>query len=161
MMTVHTCAGQGAWNELKPSHQEKVTFYLKGAPEIIVKMCGTYLFRGKEMPISETLSAHFDEVYQEIAKQGERVLGLAKRDLPLKEWERIRREVEEDKGKIEELVPVHGFVFLGLMSLVDPPKPGVAEAVLRCKQAGVRVMMITVRMKNSSLIILVGTSHIL
>ncbi len=44
---------------------------------------------------------------------------------------------------MEEKIPHDGFTFVGLISLIDPPKNGVPEAVLRCKNAGIRVMMIT------------------
>lgn len=50
----------------------------------------------------------------------------------------------DDKYKeLEEQVPHDGYTFVGLISLIDPPKNGVPEAVLRCKNAGIRVMMIT------------------
>ena len=50
----------------------------------------------------------------------------------------------DDKYKeLEEKVPHDGYTFVGLISLIDPPKNGVPEAVLRCKNAGIRVMMIT------------------
>lgn len=50
----------------------------------------------------------------------------------------------DDKYKeMEEKIPHDGYCFVGLISLIDPPKNGVPEAVLRCKNAGIRVMMIT------------------
>lgn len=44
---------------------------------------------------------------------------------------------------MEDKIPHEAYCFVGLISLIDPPKNGVPEAVLRCKNAGVRVMMIT------------------
>ena len=37
----------------------------------------------------------------------------------------------------------NGFTFIGLISMIDPPRPGVKEAVETCKQAGIRPVMIT------------------
>lgn len=43
----------------------------------------------------------------------------------------------------EKNYPQHGYTFIGLMSFQDPPKPGVKEAVSKCRRAGVRVFMVT------------------
>jgi magnesium-transporting ATPase (P-type) len=43
----------------------------------------------------------------------------------------------------EQGPPTEGLVFMGLVSLVDPPRPGVMEAVDRCRNAGIRVAMVT------------------
>lgn len=36
-----------------------------------------------------------------------------------------------------------GMTFTGLVSMIDPPRPGVAEAVLTCRTAGIKVVMVT------------------
>ena len=39
--------------------------------------------------------------------------------------------------------PLEGFCFVGLMSLIDPPRPNVPKAVEKCRTAGVKVIMVT------------------
>lgn len=39
--------------------------------------------------------------------------------------------------------PQDSYTFIGLMAMMDPPKPGVPEAVAMCRSAGIKVMMIT------------------
>ncbi|TFJ81370.1 hypothetical protein NSK_007331 [Nannochloropsis salina CCMP1776] len=113
---------------------------LKGAPEIVLKSCTRYMSKGEELPIDAGFSKRFEEVYKEIAGQGERVLGFARKHLPLSDFP---ASVDDKYKDMEDKVPHEEFTFLGLISLIDPPKNGVPDAVLRCKNAGIRVMMIT------------------
>jgi sodium/potassium-transporting ATPase subunit alpha len=127
---------------LSPANREYVA-YLKGAPEIIVGRCTTYLGKdGSVLPIDEAFRGRFQDMYQEVARKGERVLALSMRRLDAGEWPVgiSARTMFKDR---EEQLPRDGLTFVGMMSLVDPPKQGVAEAVLKCKAAGIRVMMIT------------------
>lgn len=39
--------------------------------------------------------------------------------------------------------PVDGMCFVGLMSMIDPPRPNVPEAVAKCRTAGVKIIMVT------------------
>ena len=113
---------------------------LKGAPEIVLKSCSHYLNKGQETPIDADFTKRFEEVYKEIAGQGERVLGFARKYLPL---EAFPASTDDNYKDVEDKIPHDNYTFVGLISLIDPPKNGVPEAVLRCKNAGIRVMMIT------------------
>lgn len=46
-----------------------------------------------------------------------------------------------DDGKAN--FPLKGYTFVGLMTLYDPPREGVADAIANCKSAGIKVMMVT------------------
>lgn len=50
---------------------------------------------------------------------------------------------QDTDGNQAEGPPKDGLVFLGMMSLVDPPRPGVPEAVQKCRSAGISVIMVT------------------
>ncbi len=72
--------------------------------------------------------------------QGERVLGFAMLELP---EDRFGPAFDEEYPKQPELIPTDGLVFVGLVSLVDPPKDSVPQAVLDCHTAGIKVIMVT------------------
>jgi calcium-translocating P-type ATPase len=103
--------------------------HTKGAPLELLERCTGILDRGGECRPLETYerkdAAHAFETY---AAQGLRVLGVAFREAPGTDE---RDDVEDD------------LVFLGLVALEDPPRPGVADAVARCRQAGIRVVVIS------------------
>ncbi len=105
----------------------------KGAPEQLLESCTTVLWRdGRQRPLgADELRTINDEV-DTFANQGLRVLGFADRALqtgaPAPEG---REDAERD------------LCFLGLVAMLDPPRPEVKEAVARCHEAGIRIIVIT------------------
>jgi sodium/potassium-transporting ATPase subunit alpha len=80
----------------------------------------------------------FQDAYEAMASKGHRVLAFAYLPLPA--------DIYPDDfafSKDPANYPNSGFCFLGLVSLEDPPKHGVREAIGRCRQAGIKVMMVT------------------
>jgi len=80
---------------------------LKGAPEKVLDMCDTYLEDGKEVPMTREIQARIVQINEELAKEGERVLGFADLELDEKEYDISLEEpmmVPEDgsMGAIEE-----------------------------------------------------------
>lgn len=89
---------------------------LKGAPEIVLRKCTWYMTRRQEYIIDETFRDDFKVAYERFASQGQRVLGCAmtvveKTDLP-------------DVELITESQTLTGLTFVGLVSLMDPPREG-------------------------------------
>eukprot|EP00933_Yihiella_yeosuensis_P029196 TRINITY_DN22873_c0_g1_i2.p1 TRINITY_DN22873_c0_g1~~TRINITY_DN22873_c0_g1_i2.p1 ORF type:complete len:1158 (-),score=330.30 TRINITY_DN22873_c0_g1_i2:171-3239(-) len=116
MMTVH-------------GDRNKATVYLKGAPDRVMKFCN--LNASEQQKIETAMS--------ELMSQARRVLCIAKKELsgggiPAK---------FEGSNQTDCNFNVQGFQFLGLYGIEDPPKDGVAEAVLKASSAGVRVVMVT------------------
>ncbi len=77
----------------------------------------------------ESQIKHF-KVTEDLALQALRNLAFAYKELP--------DGADEFKEEMEE-----GFVFVGIMSMIDPPRPEVKDAIAICKKAGIRVVMIT------------------
>ncbi|KAH8418895.1 hypothetical protein KR009_002243 [Drosophila setifemur] len=111
---------------------------IKGAPERILDRCETIIIRGETVALTAHLKAEFESAYLEMGGMGERVLGFA--DLKLqKSLYPITYEFNTEPPNF----PLEGLRFLGLISLIDPPRSAVPDAVTKCRTAGIRVIMVT------------------
>ena len=113
MITSHTDQSGAALN------------YMKGAPEVVFNKCSYYFQQGQYVPVDEVFKAHITEIYERLAARGERVLALAYKT------ESCNSLIEED------------FVYIGLVGMLDPPRPEIAAAIDKCRSAGIRIFMIT------------------
>jgi calcium-translocating P-type ATPase len=91
--------------------------HVKGAPERVLRMC------------AELDQAHWHKLAETLAKRGLRVLAFAQR--------------AETGDQIDPKALEGGLTFLGLVGLIDPPRPEAIAAVAECRAAGIRVKMIT------------------
>lgn len=99
---------------------------VKGAPESVLDVCNRVQGgQGAAVPLDAQQREAIEQAAAGMASEGRRVLGLA------------RREVADPLAEEEELI------FLGLVGMIDPPRPEVRQAVGLCRSAGIRVMMIT------------------
>lgn len=109
-------------------YQGKHFVYTKGAPETIIKKSKYYLHDGKMEKMTKTMADKFHKKHKEYASNGLRVLGMA---------------FKEHKGSFEIGNVESGLVFVGLVSIRDPPHATVKDSIAQCKQAGIKVVMIT------------------
>ena len=110
---------------------EKIVSFTKGAPDIIISKC-KYIKEGdKVLPFTEDLREKVLQVNSKFAKEALRVLAFA-----YKEYDNIPNEITSDN--IES-----NMVFVGLVGMIDPPRPEAKEAIRLCKQAGINTIMIT------------------
>uniref|UniRef100_A0A914Y7B9 Na(+)/K(+)-exchanging ATPase n=1 Tax=Panagrolaimus superbus TaxID=310955 RepID=A0A914Y7B9_9BILA len=106
---------------------------MKGAPERILDRCTTMLLNGKEVELDDKLRADFNTAYLELGGMGERVLGFC--DFRLDPTQFHRGFVFDSE---EVNFPVSGLRFVGLMSMIDPPRAAVPDAVAKCRSAGIK-----------------------
>jgi len=111
---------------------------MKGAPERILDRCSTILINGEEKPLSDEWRDSFNVAYMELGGLGERVLGFCDYMLPQAEYP----DGYPFDGE-EENFPLTGLRFIGLMSMIDPPRAAVPDAVGKCRSAGIKVIMVT------------------
>ena len=111
---------------------------MKGAPERIVEKCSTAISNGKEIEIDEEWRNTFNKVYETLGGFGERVLGFCELCLPT---DTFKQGFEFDPDEIN--FPMENLCFLGLISMIDPPRATVPKAVESCRSAGIKVIMIT------------------
>jgi sodium/potassium-transporting ATPase subunit alpha len=113
---------------------------MKGAPERVWNRCSHVLLNGNVTPITDEHRAKYSEDLKAMMCQGERVLGFCCIDLPQEDFP---KDFVYDCSGPDYNFTLDGMVFCGLMSLIDPPRPAVPGAVLKCKDAGIKVMMVT------------------
>eukprot|EP01039_Chlorochromonas_danica_P004893 gene4893-5362_t len=128
----------------------KQIVFLKGAPDVLLGKCSSYLNEeGVIVPMDENFSSVYTSAYEAFGGNGERVLGFcmkalngdfeAMMDADPKFKERLRADFI---GKDTEN-PVKDMVFVGLITLMDPARKEVPQAVKDCHTAGVKVVMVT------------------
>ena len=102
-----------------------VAGYMKGAVEVVLPKCDIVYNNGEKLSLDEQTRARILSVAEQMASSGLRVLALAHKP-----------DVDND---FEE----KGFVFLGLVGMMDPPRPEVYDAVKKAHEAGIRTVMVT------------------
>ncbi len=117
---------------------ERHRLVMKGAPERIVDMCSTITANGDDVDLSQEWKDRFNEAYMELGGMGERVLGFCDFELPTSDFPKDFPFNNEDVN-----FPLKGLRFVGLMSLIDPPRAAVPDAVSKCRSAGIKVIMVT------------------
>jgi len=144
MSTVHQIANsklQIANSKLqianRKSHVSERVAYVKGAPKEILDLCSRTWSDGQERPLDDGLRAQIVAANDGYARDGLRVLAIALRRLADASLPAV--SLSEYTPEIVE----RDLTFLGLMAMMDPPRPEVAEAVLKCHCAGIRIIMIT------------------
>jgi Ca2+-transporting ATPase len=105
--------------------------FTKGAPREILQLCTQIQMGGEVLPLDDNLRAQIMATTDDYARSALRVLGVARRDLPFRAGPYTPEHIERD------------MVFLGLAAMMDPPRPEVEAAVRTCRQAGIRIIMIT------------------
>lgn len=111
---------------------------MKGAPERIIDRCKTIRIDETTVIIDDRIREEFEIIMDQLGNFGERVLGFCEYYLPKKEYP-IGFKFNSEKPNF----PMDGLSFLGLMSMLDPPRPAVPDAVAKCRTAGIRVIMVT------------------
>lgn len=102
---------------------------MKGAPEVVLERCTHALENGKVSRLTKQKKKAILDKNLEMGENALRVLAFSYKGL--------------DKPKIGEKEAETGHVFLGLQGMVDPPRAEVPDAIEACKNAGIRVLMIT------------------
>ncbi len=116
-------------NEVQLDGEEPARYiFVNGAPDRLLNMASTQL--GPDGP-RDLDRDYWDEKIEQSAARGHRVLGSA------------FCRVDSDKDDLNRADLKEGLQFLGLVGIMDPPRPQAIEAIAECKEAGIKVKMIT------------------
>ncbi len=105
--------------------------YVKGAPEVVVKRCNAELIDGKVRKLNDKRKQEIHRRYEELASQGMRVLGFA------------YKTMVRSKGEIKQEGAERNLIFVGFQGMIDPPRKEIKQAIKECKDAGIKIVMIT------------------
>jgi magnesium-transporting ATPase (P-type) len=115
LVTVHRVAGE-------------IVLFVKGAPEEVLSRAGRVDVEGRTVPLTADRARGFVTAATEMADRGLRVLAFAYRVLPP---DYVLADAEQ------------ALVLTALVGFEDPPRPEVPAAVRRCREAGIRIVMVT------------------
>jgi Ca2+-transporting ATPase len=111
-----------------------VRCFVKGAPDVLIARSGSYwLPSGEVKPVTEDNKKFALEANENIAKSGERVMVIARRDFDQASF--------DPKAKLIDLVK--DLTILAMIGIVDPPRIEAKDAIAKCHSAGIQVRMIT------------------
>ncbi|WP_245954570.1 calcium-translocating P-type ATPase, SERCA-type [Paenibacillus flagellatus] len=112
-------------------HQGGRLLYTKGAPDVVLEKCAYVLWEGKVIPFTPTLKQKVLAANEGMARSALRVLGLAYKELKPTDREDTPHTLESQ------------LVFVGLAGMIDPPRKEVRDAIVTCRRAGIKTVMIT------------------
>ena len=115
----------------------KETCYMKGAPERVLERCSAVLENGKIKPLTAQKKKQIYNYIESMSNRALRCIAAA-----YKEEHLVKNDSVEEN-----------LIFLGVAGSMDPPRIEVKDAVLKCKMAGIKPIMITGDHKNTALAI--------
>ena len=123
------------------NHQQQIgskefLVFTKGSPELILDRCQFYQWGQQILPLSNQEKTSILDTNNNMASRGLRVLGFAYKTLEPGKSEREKALFSEETIEQE-------LIWLGLVGMLDAPRPEVKLAVVESRQAGIRPVMIT------------------
>jgi Ca2+-transporting ATPase len=130
MTTVHRVDETARQTDL-PWRESPYVLLSKGAVDSLLQVSDRVLVDNEVVAMDDGWRQRIEQANDELARQGQRVLGIAFRFC-----EAAEPPTEEELLEVEE-------VFVGLVAMIDPPRPEAKAAVATAKRAGIRPVMIT------------------
>ena len=113
------------------AHEGSVAVVTKGAPDVLLARCTAERVAGQIRPLSDARRADVLNAVDRLADQALRTLAVAYRPLP------DDRNLAADESLEQELV------YLGVVGIIDPPRPEARTSIAEARSAGIRAVMIT------------------
>jgi Ca2+-transporting ATPase len=115
--------------------------YVKGAPDVLLSLCTEASWEaGVVVSIDDSIRDTIVQQNSAYAHQGMRVIAVARRDISTDDFSQL---TASDKSDDALAGAIRHLTFLGLVAIVDPPRPEAKAAIAECYSAGIDVKMIT------------------
>jgi Ca2+-transporting ATPase len=108
-----------------------VDVFVKGAPDVLLTRCTHEYVGAQAIPLDDGRRADILDTVDQLAADALRTLAIASRPLPRDSYAGADEDLERD------------LVYVGMVGIIDPPRPEARDAVARAHGAGVRVVLIT------------------
>ena len=119
----------------------KQLVYVKGAPDVVLGLCRYYNSNSGSVALSNSMRSEILEVNEQMTQQAYRVLAVAYRQISKVEASNVNEDIEKE------------LTFMGLLAMIDPPRPEAKQAIAICRQAGIKTVMITGDHRNTAVAI--------
>jgi magnesium-transporting ATPase (P-type) len=122
----------------------KVLLTVKGATDVLLTRdkCLTYKTNTDEIKeLTDDIRDHIIHRQEQMGKDGYRVIAMLQQTIEQNQFEQILIEKQHDEQY--NAFPTDGYTFIGLFCLLDPPRDEVPDAVLKARQAKIRIAMVT------------------
>jgi Ca2+-transporting ATPase len=120
-------------SSLHSDHEGVIRAFVKGSPKEILSLSKQIQIEDRNVPLTITTREVINSAIDGFAIEGLRILALAYKNIDSSESIKTMTNAEAESD----------LIFLGLAAMYDPPRPEVLGAILKCKEAGIRVVMIT------------------
>ncbi|MBQ8110743.1 MAG: cation-translocating P-type ATPase [Clostridia bacterium] len=115
--------------------------FTKGAPDEVLRRCTRAWVGGQAVPMTDAMREEIKTSYKAMADEALRVLGAAQRIYDARPAGNAPQELEQE------------LTWIGMSGMIDPIRPEVKEAIGRCREAGIRPVMITGDHKDTAVAI--------
>ena len=127
-----------SFSEFIEKKDNKIYLYSKWAPEVLLDKCTHFLTNWEVRKLTEKDKKNILLQNKKFAESALRVLWFAYRIIENYEFNQVYKTESWNVSALEE-----NFVFVGLQAMIDPPRVEVKDSIQICKNAGIRVVMIT------------------
>jgi len=111
--------------------QDKIVSFTKGAPDIIIDRCNRISMNASVCEFDLNFKNEVLKINSDFSKSALRVLAFA-----YKEYNGLPRDISPDLNEMD-------MTFVGLVGMIDPARPEAKDAIAKCKEAGIKTVMIT------------------